>query len=267
VEFIGLTGQERFEALKIKKIDVLYRNTTMNAMRGTSADLNVVFAGTNYYDGQGFLVSKKNNISSAFKLEKIVFCMTAGSNSVNNLKDFLAATGAVEKNKIVELPSAKEVIEKLEVGRCDAVSSDQSQLYALKSQLSRPDEFIVLPEVITKEPLGPVVLRGDAQWFSIVRWTLQAMVEAEFENISSRNVDALISSGKVTAGQARLIGIEGNIGENLGLKNDWIYHVLSQVGNYSEVFERTIGSQSQLNISRGLNAQWNAGGLSYSSPF
>jgi len=267
VEFVGLTGKERFKALKNKQIDVLYRNTTMNAIRGTSTDLNIVFAGTNYYDGQGFLVSKKSDVSSAFQLKEIVFCMTAGSNSVGNLRDFLAATGEVGKNKIVEFSSAKTVIANLESGRCDAVSSDQSQLYALKTELSRPDEFVVLPEVITKEPLGPVVSKGDPQWFSIVRWTLQAMIEAEFEGISSHNVDALVSSETITAGQARLIGTKGNIGENLGLKNNWSYHVISQVGNYSEVFERTLGSGSQLDIARGLNSQWNAGGLLYSSPF
>jgi general L-amino acid transport system substrate-binding protein len=267
VKFIGLTGKERFVALKRKDIDVLYRNTTMNAVRGTSVDLNIVFAGTNYYDGQGFLVSKKSNISSAFQLENNVFCMTAGSNSVGNLKDFLITTGALRKNKILELPSAKIIIQNLESSNCDVVSSDQSQLYALKTQLSRPDDFVVLPEVITKEPLGPAVLRGDSQWFSIVRWTLQAMIEAEFENISSSNIDALIASEKIRPNQARLVGVKGNIGENLGLKNDWSYHVLKQVGNYSEVFERTIGSKSQLGIARGLNAQWNAGGILYSSPF
>lgn len=267
VRFVGLSGKERFSALNERKIDVLYRNTTMNASRDTSPSLNIVFAGTNYYDGQGFLVHRDKNIKSAYQLDGVTFCITDGSNSVDNLRDFLKVTGNFSKNKIVTLVSSKEILEGLQNGVCDATSSDQSQLYSQRTSLKNADDFVVLPEIITKEPLGPVVLRGDAQWYAVVRWALHAMIEAEFLGIHSQNIDEIKNSKNISGFSGRLLGIQGEIGKNLGLDSQWAYHIINQVGNYGEVFERTIGSQSNLGIARGLNAQWNNGGILYSSPF
>lgn len=262
VEYTGLSASERFSALKYDQIDVLYRNSTMTATRDTS--LGISFAGINYYDGQGFLINKNKNVSSAYKLKDTTFCMTDGTSSLRNLENFLEANNLKQSTTILKFRSAKEVEKKLDDNICDATSSDQSQLYSQRISLKKPNDFLILPEIISKEPLGPAVKTGDSAWFAIVRWTLNAMIEAEFLGIDSKNAHTFKDSG---GSIYRLLGTESDIGQSLGLEADWAYKVISQVGNYGEVFESTIGSQSKLGIARGLNAQWNDGGILYSSPF
>ncbi|MFT5420585.1 MAG: general L-amino acid transport system substrate-binding protein [Candidatus Endobugula sp.] len=265
IEYIPLSGKERFSALKYNKIDVLYRNSTMTALRDTS--LGIVFPGINYYDGQGFLIHKDRNTNSAYKLQGSTFCMTDGTSSLRNLNDFLALNDLSDKVTVLKYRSAKEVLENINNGSCNASSSDQSQLYSQRISLNNPDDFLILPEIISKEPLGPAVKEGDHQWFSIVRWTLTAMIEAEFLNMNSNNISSLKESDNNSSSVARLLGLKGDIGKSLDLDNAWSYNIINKIGNYGEVFERTIGSQSKLGIARGLNAQWNEGGILYSSPF
>jgi len=265
VQYTGLSGKERFSALKYGQIDVLYRNSTMTASRDTGLD--ITFPGINYYDGQGFMIKKSKRVSSAYKLRNITFCMADGTSSLKNLNDFLTINNLNTQTKVLKLRTAQDIKTNLNNGTCDATSSDQSQLYSQRVFLNDPDEYLILPEVISKEPLGPAVQVGDNQWFSIVRWTLSAMIEAEFLDINSRNIANINNNEKNTASVDRLLGKTGDLGENLGLSKLWAYHIISQVGNYSEVFEKTIGSQSDLGIARGLNAQWNDGGILYSSPF
>lgn len=265
IRYIPVTAKERFSALKYKQIDVLYRNSTMTATRDTS--LGIQFAGVNYYDGQGFMVHKDKTVSSAYKINDTTFCMTDGTSNLQNLQDFVEVNKLQGSIKILKLKSPQEMVENLNSGNCNATSSDQSQLYSLRTSLRNSENYLILPEIISKEPLGPAVRRGDNNWFSIVRWTLNAMIEAEFLGLTSSNINTIRESGNASGATARLIGDKGNIGQSLGLEKDWAYNIVSKVGNYGEVFERTIGSQSQLGIARGLNAQWNNGGILYSSPF
>jgi general L-amino acid transport system substrate-binding protein len=265
VEYIGLTGKDRFNALEDGIIDVLYRNSTMTATRDIS--LNIVFAGINYYDGQGFMVRNDRGIQSAYKTKGSTFCVTDGTVTLSNLVDFLKYNDLSEETKILRLQSSQEIISNLNSGFCNVATSDQSQLYSQRLSLNKPDNFLILPEVISKEPLGPAVKKGDAQWFSIVRWTLNAMIEAEFLGVSSKNIIAVRDSEASIGSVERLLGKKGGLGNDLGLSNEWAFNVIAKIGNYGEVFERTLGSQSDLGIARGLNAQWNEGGILYSSPF
>ena len=265
IRYVPVTAKERFSALKYNQIDVLYRNSTMTATRDIS--LGIQFAGVNYYDGQGFMVHKDKTVSSAYKIQDTTFCMTDGTSNLQNLRDFIEVNNLQDRIKILKLKSPQEMVENLNSGNCNATSSDQSQLYSLRTSLRNSKDYLILPEIISKEPLGPAVRRGDNNWFSVVRWTLNAMIEAEFLGLDSKNITAIKDSGSASGAAARLIGSKGNIGQSLGLESNWAYNVISKIGNYGEVFERTIGSQSELGIARGLNAQWNDGGILYSSPF
>lgn len=260
VKFTPLTAKERFTALQSGEIDLLSRNTTWTSSRDTAQGMN--FAGVTYYDGQGFLVNKKLGVNSAKQLDGATICINAGTTHELNLSDYFRAN----KTKFTPLTYEKsdESAKSLEAGRCDVLTSDQSQLYAQRLKLAKPDEYVVLPEVISKEPLGPVVRHGDDDWLDIAKWTLFVMVNAEELGISSKNVDEMKKSTNPDV--KRLLGVEGDKGKDFGLANDWMATVIKQVGNYGEIFERNVGKDSPLKIARGLNALWNQGGLQYAPP-
>ncbi|MFN3879956.1 MAG: amino acid ABC transporter substrate-binding protein [Nitrincola lacisaponensis] len=260
VNFVSLTATERFTALQSGEIDVLPRNTTWTLTRDASLGLN--FTGVNYYDGQGFLVSKELGVSSALELDGASVCISSGTTTELNLADYFRMNGMSYEPVLYD--TSDQTAAGFEAGRCDILTSDQSQLYALRLQLSDPDSAVVLPEVISKEPLGPVVRQGDDVWFNIVKWTLFAKVNAEELGITSANVDEMTSSNDPSV--QRFLGTSGNMGELLRLDNQWAYNIVKQVGNYGEVFERTVGTASPLNIERGLNALWTDGGLQYAPP-
>lgn len=260
VKYTPLTAKERFTALQSGEIDMLPRNTTWTLTRDTSLGLN--FAGVNYYDGQGFMVNKNLGVKSALELDGASFCIQAGTTTELNLADYFRANNM--QYTPVTFDSSDETVKAFDAGRCDALTSDQSQLYALRIKLGNPDGAMVLPEIISKEPLGPVVAQGDDEWFNIVRWSLFAMVNAEELGVTSGNADDKMSSTDPNV--RRLLGLEGIKGSGLGLSDDWAVNIVKQVGNYGESFERNVGAGSPLKISRGLNALWNKGGLQYAPP-
>jgi len=260
VKYIPLTAKERFTALQSGEIDLLSRTTTWTETRDTSLGLN--FAGVNYYDGQGFLVSKKLGVSSAKELDGATFCIQAGTTTEMNLTDYFKANSM--EYKAVTYDTSAQTIDGFKKGRCDAVTSDASQLYSLKLKMDDPSSVLVLPEVISKEPLGPVVRQGDDRWFNVVRWSLFATLEAEELGVTKANAKAQLKSANPSV--QRLLGVTGKMGENLGLKAKWAYNIVSQVGNYGEIFDYTVGKGSPLKIDRGLNKLWNDGGLMYSMP-
>ena len=260
VKYIPLTAKERFTALQSGEIDVLSRNTTWTQTRDTSLGLN--FAGVNYYDGQGFLVNKKLGVTSAKDLDGATFCIQAGTTTEMNLTDYFKANKM--DYKAVTYDTSAQTIDGFKKGRCDAVTSDSSQLYSLKLKMDDPTSVMVLPEIISKEPLGPVVRQGDDKWFNIVKWTMFATLEAEELGVTKANVKTELKS--TNPGIQRLLGVSGKMGENLGLDAKWAYNIVSQVGNYGEIFERTVGKDSPLQIDRGINKLWKDGGLMYSMP-
>lgn len=260
VKYTPLTAKERLTALQSGEIDMLSRNTTWTLTRDTSLGLN--FAGINYYDGQGFMVNTKLGVKNALELDGASFCIQAGTTTELNLADYFRANNM--KYTPVTFDSSDETAKAFDAGRCDALTSDQSQLYALRIKLSNPDGAIVLPEVISKEPLGPVTAQGDDDWFNLVRWSLFAMLNAEELGVNSGNVDEMKSSSDPNI--RRLLGLEGIKGSGLGVSDDWAVNIIKQVGNYGESFERNVGQGSALKISRGLNALWNKGGLQYAPP-
>ncbi|ADG92246.1 cationic amino acid ABC transporter, periplasmic binding protein [Arcobacter nitrofigilis DSM 7299] len=260
VKYAHLNAKERFTALQSGEIDVLARNTTWTATRDTSLGLN--FTGVNYYDGQGFLVSKKLGVKSAKELDGATFCIQAGTTTELNLTDYFKSHNM--KYTPITYDTSAQTIQGFEEGRCDALTSDSSQLYALRTQLKNPSSAIVLPEIISKEPLGPVVRQGDDKWFNIVKWTEIAMLNAEDLGVNSKNVDEMLKSTNPNI--QRLLGVTGDIGKNLGLDPKWAYNIIKQVGNYGESFERNVGQGSPLKIERGLNALWKNGGLQYGAP-
>ncbi len=260
IKYIPLNAKERFTALQSGEIDVLVRGTTWTLTRDTSLGLN--FAGVNYYDGQGFMVSKKLGVKSAKELDGAAICIQAGTTTELNLADYF--TQNKMKYQPVVFDSHDQTIKGFEAGRCDVLTSDQSQLYGLRTHLQNPDDAVLLPEIISKEPLGPVVRQGDDGWFNIVRWSFFAMVNAEDMGVTSKNIDAMKKSDN--PGIRRLLGLEGIKGKSLGLSDDWAYQIIKQVGNYGEVFERNVGMDSPLKIKRGLNALWSKGGIQYAPP-
>jgi len=257
VKFNPLTAKERFTALQSGEIDILSRNTTWTLTRDASLGLN--FAGVNYYDGQGFMVSKKLGVKSAKELDGAAVCIQAGTTTELNLADYFKTNNM--KFKAITFDTSDQTIKGFEAGRCDMLTSDQSQLYALRIKLAKPEDAIVLPEVISKEPLGPVVRQGDDQWFNVVRWSLNTMINAEEMGVTKANVAEMKKSKDPAIG--RLVGGQG---EKLGLDDAWSYNIISQVGNYGEIFETNVGMKSPLKIGRGLNALWNKGGIMYAPP-
>lgn len=261
VKYTPLTAKERFTALQSGEVDILSRNTTWTSSR--DAGMGMLFTGVNYYDGIGFLTHHKAGLKSAKELDGATVCIQAGTDTELNVADYFKA------NKMQYTPvtfdRSDESAKALDSGRCDTLASDQSQLYALRIKLGKPDDFIVLPEVISKEPLGPVVRRGDEDWFAIVRWTLFAMLNAEEMGVTSKNVEELAAK-PTTPDMAHLLGHEGNYGKDLKVPNDWVVKIVKQVGNYGESFDRNVGMGSELKIKRGQNALWNNGGLQYAPP-
>lgn len=260
VRYTPLTAKERLTAVQSGEVDVLSRNTTWTMTRDTSLGVN--FTGITYYDGQGFMVSKGLGVKSALELDGAAVCILAGTTTELNLADYFRTHGM--KYEPVVFDTADQTARGFEAGRCDVLTSDQSQLYGLRIKLAEPDKAVVLPEVISKEPLGPVVRQGDDDWFNIVRWTLFALVNAEELGVNSSNVDEMKASTNPEI--QRLLKQEGTEDSGLGLANDWIYQIVKQVGNYGEVFERNVGQGSPLKIERGLNALWTDGGLQYAPP-
>lgn len=261
IECRPLSAKERFTALQSGEIDVLSRVTTWTASRDAGLGLN--FAGVNYYDGQGFMVSKESGITSLEELDGATIAVQAGTTTELNLSDYFRKKGL--DFELITFEKNDQATAALEAGRADAVTSDQSQLYALRTKFKNPDDFIMLSEVISKEPLGPVVRQGDDEWFNIVRWTLLAMINAEEYGITSANVDEMKATS-TNPSVKRILSVEGNISEGLSLEADWAYNIIKQVGNYGESFDRTLGSGSPLKIERGYNALWNEGGLQYGIP-
>ena len=259
-KFVPLTAKDRFTALQSGDVDVLVRNTTWTLSRDTA--LGLEFTGINYYDGQGFIVRKGLKVNSALELNDAAVCVQQGTTTELNLADFFRANKM--RLKTVTFATLDEAVKAYDTGRCDAYTTDASGLYAARLKLAQPDEHIVLPEIISKEPLGPAVRHGDSQWADIVRWAFYAMVNAEELGINKANVDEMRKSDNPDV--KRLLGTEGNYGEQLGLTNAWAYQIIKHVGNYGESFERNVGQGSPLKISRGLNALWTKGGLQYAPP-
>ena len=260
VEFTPLTAKERFTALQSGEIDMLSRNTTWTLTRDASLGLN--FAGVNYYDGQGFLVSKDLGVSDATELDGATICIQAGTTTELNLADYFRAKGMEFKPLVFD--TSEQTVQGFSAGRCDVLTSDRSQLAALRSKLPEPSSAVILPNTISKEPLGPVVRQGDDEWFNIVKWALSAQINAEELGISSSNVDDMKGSDNPSV--MRLLGTDGDMGEKLGLPADFGYKIVKQVGNYGEMYDRNVGPDTPLGLDRGLNALWTDGGILYAPP-
>jgi general L-amino acid transport system substrate-binding protein len=260
IKFVSLSAKDRFTALQAGEIDVLSRNTTWTSSRDTSLGLN--FAGVNYYDGQGFIVKKGARIASALELNGASVCVQQGTTTELNLADYFRANKL--ELKAVTFATNDETVKAYEGGRCDAFTTDASGLYAERLRMAKPDDHMVLPEIISKEPLGPSVRHGDDQWLDVVKWTHYAMITAEELGVTKANVDEMMKSTNPDV--RRLLGTEGKHGEALGLTNDWAYRIIKHVGNYGETFERNVGAGSALKINRGLNNLWSKGGLQYAPP-
>jgi len=260
VKFVPLSAKDRFTALQSGEIDVLSRNTTWTLSRDTSLGVN--FTGVTYYDGQGFLIRKSLKVNSALELNGASICVQTGTTNEQNVSDYF--NGNHMKYELIAFGTADETVKAYESGRCDVFTSDISQLYSIRLKLSAPGDHAVLPEVISKEPLGPLVRHGDDQWFDIVKWTLFAMINAEELGVTQKNVDEMAKSSKPDL--KRMLGTEGNLGEQLGLTKDWVVRIVKAVGNYGESFDRNVGAGSNLGISRGLNQLWNKGGIQYAPP-
>jgi general L-amino acid transport system substrate-binding protein len=260
VKFVPLSAKDRFTALQSGEIDVLSRNTTWTVSRDTSLGVN--FTGITYYDGQGFLVKKGLKVNSALELNGASVCVQTGTTNEQNLADYFKGNNM--KYEVIAFANADEAVKAYESGRCDVFTSDVSQLYAQRLKLAAPMDSVVLPEVISKEPLGPLVRHGDDQWFDVVKWTLFAMLNAEELGVTQKNVDEMAKSDKPEL--KRVFGTDGNLGEQLGLTKDWVARIVRAVGNYGESFERNVGAGSKLEIARGLNKLWNKGGIQYAPP-
>ena len=258
VRFTPLTAQQRFTAVQSGEVDILSRNTTWTLSRDTSVGLN--FVGVNYYDGQGFMVPKKLNVKSAKQLNGATICVQPGTTNELNLADYFRANKMSFKPVVIE--KLDEVLNAYFNGRCDAYTTDQSGLVALRaSRAPKPDEHVILPELISKEPLGPAVRHGDDRWFDIVKWSLFAMIEAEELGLSSKNIDQQAKSANPAI--QRFVGASGDLGKMLSLDNRWAYYIVKQVGNYAESFDANL---KPLGFERGLNRLWNQGGLMYAPP-
>ncbi|MDA9230698.1 amino acid ABC transporter substrate-binding protein [Alphaproteobacteria bacterium] len=260
VKFTPLSAKERFTALQSGEVDLLARNTTWSMHRDTA--LGVDFTGVNYYDGQGFMVRSELGIESTLELDGASLCTNLGTTTELNAADYFRTNDM--EYEIVAFEKADEAVSAYNSGRCDAYTTDQSALYAQRLKLTNPGGHIVLPQIISKEPLGPVVRQGDNQWGDIVRWTHNAMLNGEELGVTSANVEQMKSSKNPSI--RRLLGFDGSFGENMGINNDWAYHILRTVGNYAETFERNVGKDTPLGIARGVNALWKDGGLQYAPP-
>jgi general L-amino acid transport system substrate-binding protein len=260
VKFVALTAKDRFTTLQSGDVDVLARNTTWTSSRDSQLGLNAT--AVNYYDGQGFMVRKDLKVNSALELNDATICVQQGTTTELNLADYFRANKM--RLKTVTFLQLEEATSAYESGRCNAFTTDASQLYSVRLKLAKPDDHVVLPEIISKEPLAPFVRHGDDQWFDVVKWVHFAMVNAEELNVTKANVDEQVKSDNPEI--KRLLGTEGNYGEQLGLTKDWVRRIVKNVGNYGEVFDRNVGQGSPLKITRGLNSLWTKGGLQYAPP-
>ena len=261
VKFTPTTGVDRFPALQSGEVDLLARNTTWTFSR--DVNLGFEFIGVNYYDGQGFMIRQDMGIDSAKQLDGASVCIQTGTTTELNLADYFRANGMNFTSVVVQ--TGDEARQAYEAGRCDVYTTDASGLAAQRSTMADPSAHVLLPEIISKEPLGPLVRHGDHQWGDVVRWTLNAMIIAEELGVNSENVDDM-KANSTNPEVRRLLGVEGDMGEQLGLSSDWAYNVIKNVGNYGEVFERNIGAQTPLALERGLNALWTDGGILYAPP-
>lgn len=260
VRFFPTSAKVRFTALQAGDFDVLSRNTTWTLSRDVQVGLE--FIGVTYYDFQGFMVPKKLKVASAKQLDGASVCTNTGTTTELNLADYFRSNKL--KYKVIAFEKNNEVVAAYDSGRCDAITTDASGLHAERLKLAKPDDHMMLPEMISKEPLGPAVTQGDQQWGDLVRWTLFAMLNAEEYGVTSKNVDQMMKSESPEV--RRMLGVEGAFGESLGLTKDWVVRIVRRVGNYGEVFERNVGQGSPLKIKRGLNALYTKGGLQYAPP-
>lgn len=260
VTFVALDANDRFKELQSRKVDILSRNSTWSMARETNYDL--YFPAVAYYDGAGFMIPASRNIDSALDLDGSKVCVQDGTTTKMHVADFFRTNNL--KYEEVKEPKLDEVVKAYQSGRCNAISADVSQLYALRLNLGKPADHVILPDLISKEPLAPVVRQRDDDWMMIVKWTMYAMINAEELGITSKNIDQALKSTKPDV--MRLVGTESNYGEQLGLPRDWAARIIRHVGNYGEVYERNVGSESKLGIPRGINQLWNAGGIQYAPP-
>ncbi len=261
VKYTPVTAQQRFVALQSGEIDVLTRNATQTLMRDTALGLNM--AGVNFYDGQGFIVPRKLGVKSAKELNGATVCVQPGTTTELNLADYFRSNKMTFTAVVLE--RVEENIAAYTSGRCDVYTTDASQLASIRVTATRnPEDHVILPERISKEPLGPLVRHGDDQWFDVVKWTLLAMIEAEELGISQKNVDAMLASGNPAI--QRVLGVQPGFGKALGLDEKWAYNIIKQIGNYGDSFERNLGKSSKIGLERGLNDLWFRGGLMYAIP-
>jgi general L-amino acid transport system substrate-binding protein len=261
VKYVPLSAQQRFTGLQSGEVDMLSNNTTWTLTRDTALGLD--FTGVTYYDGQGFMVDKKLGVKSAKELNGATICVPSGSTTELNVADYFRANKMTFRPVIIE--DVEQIRSAFFSGRCDVYTGDRARLYATRAaNAPRPDDYVILPEIISKEPLGPVVRHGDNQFADIVRWAQFAMIEAEELGITSKNVDEMLNSGNPAI--KRVLGVTPGMGKALGVDEKWVYNIVKQVGNYGEAFDRNLGSGSPLNIDRGLNRLWSQGGLQYAPP-
>ena len=261
VRYTPLTSQVRFESLANGNVDVLSRTTTWTMSRDT--DLGISFTGTMFYDGQGFMVREDSGVTSATELSGAAVCIESGTTTELNAADYFATQGMDLSNAVVFV-NQDEVVQAYLDGRCDVFTTDSSALAAERSGFSDPEAHIILPEIISKEPLGPSVRQGDTPWFNIAKWTLFAMVNAEELGVTSENVDEMLGSDNPSI--RRLLGVEGDFGTPIGLETDWAYRIVKHVGNYGEAYEAHVGEATPINIPRGINNLWTEGGILYAPP-
>ena len=262
VEFVPTTGKTRFTALASGEIDMLARNTTWTFSR--DVDLKFEFVGVNYYDGQGFMIPADLGVSSARDLDGATVCIQTGTTTELNLADFFRSNGI--SYEPVPIETGAEAVQQYNAGACDVYTTDASALAAQRANFEDPSAHVILPEIISKEPLGPLVRHGDNEWGDIVRWTLNALITAEELGVTSANIDEL-AAGSDNPEINRLLGTEGDLGGMLGLDADWAERAIGVAGNYGEIFEKNIGAATPIGLARGLNAQYYDGGLIYSPPF
>ena len=262
VKYAPLTSETRFTALASGEVDMLVRNSTWTYSRDT--DLKLDFVAVNYYDGQGFMVKKALGVSSAKELDGATICIQTGTTTELNLADFFKANNI--KYTPVTIQDDSEGVRQFLAGACDAYTTDASGLAAVRATMPKPDDYIILPEIISKEPLGPAVRHGDNNWGDIVRWTYFALVAAEEKGITKANIDEVAKSTQDPEVK-RLLGLDGDMGKMMGLDNEWAKRAIAANGNYGEIFEANIGASTPIKLARGLNALWTQGGLQYSPPF
>ncbi|QDL09577.1 amino acid ABC transporter substrate-binding protein [Brasilonema octagenarum UFV-E1] len=261
VDFRNLNSKERFTALQTGEVDILSRNTTWSMSRDTS--IGIKFTAVVFYDGQGIMVKKNSGIQKLEDLKGKSICIGTGTTNEQNLTDQMRQRGVNYKPLVFE--DANTVFATYEQGRCEGVTADRSQLVSRRTTLSKPDDHVVLETVLSKEPLTPAVVNGDSKWFDMVRWTIFALINAEELGVNSQNVGQLANSNNPEV--KRLLGTEGNLGKGMGLTNDFVVHIIKNVGNYGEIYERNLGKNSELKLERGPNKLWNQGGILYAPPF